>query len=77
MRWLSWLQDAQRSVSVFDGQYNELQKKEDTLRKEDSKLRNERVCDIPYTYILTLWVSGSDPTPPKMYFASILTVFLQ
>ena len=37
------LQDAQKSVSVFDGKYDELQKKQDTLHKEDSKLRSEKV----------------------------------
>ena len=37
------VKEAQRSVSVFDEQYSELQKKQDMLHKEDSKLRSEKV----------------------------------
>ena len=36
-------QDAQKSVSVYNGQYDELQKQQDALHKEDSKLRTEKV----------------------------------
>ena len=32
-------------MSVFDGRYDELQKKQDTLHKEDSKLRHEKVMN--------------------------------
>ena len=60
-------------MSVLDGQYADVQRREETLRQEDSKLRHEKVLQSSltlvhvYTCIHPCQVEEKGASQPCMY----------